>query len=75
MSVASNISEGQGRKSPDEFRHFLHNAAGSLMEGETQITISEMLGYIAPVKSKEVLDKSNELGRILNGIMNSLAQA
>lgn len=72
VSIASNIAEGQGRKSPAEFRHFLHNAAGSLTEAETQVTISAMLGYMKEPDADQLLSKSTELGKILNGLINYL---
>src|SRR5690242_2522913 len=75
VSIPSNIAEGQGRKSPNEFRHFLHNAAGSLMEVETQVTITEMLGYVQREQAQEVVKRASEIGRILNGLINSLANA
>jgi four helix bundle protein len=40
VSVASNIAEGQGRLSRKEFRQFLGQARGSLIEMETQIVIA-----------------------------------
>ena len=73
VSVPSNIAEGQGRKSKPEFRHFLHNAAGSLMEVETQLTIAAVLGYLSREKEAEILTQTNELGRIINGLILSLA--
>jgi four helix bundle protein len=41
VSVPSNIAEGQGRHGLAEFRHFLRQATGSLMELETQVLIAE----------------------------------
>jgi len=73
VSVPSNIAEGQGRKSKAEFRHFLHNAAGSLMEVETQVTIAAVLGYLSGEKETALLSQTNELGRILNGLILSMA--
>jgi len=72
VSVPSNIAEGQGRKSKPEFRHFLHNAAGSLMEVETQVTIAAVLGYLRQDKEAELLSRTNELGRIINGLIASM---
>lgn len=46
VSIPSNIAEGQARLSEKEFRYFLGNARGSLMELETQIQVAENLGYL-----------------------------
>jgi four helix bundle protein len=47
VSVSSNIAEGAGRNSDNEFRHFLHISFGSCPELETQLLISQQLGYIS----------------------------
>ena len=73
VSIPSNIAEGQGRKSKPEFRHFLRNAAGSLMEVETQLTIAAVLGYLSRENETELLKQTNELGKITNGLILSLA--
>jgi four helix bundle protein len=74
VSVPSNIAEDQGRKSKAEFRHFLHNAAGSLMEVETQVTIAAVLGYLGRDKETALLDQTNEFGRIINGLILSVSE-
>ncbi len=72
VSVPSNIAEGQGRNSPKEFLRHLFIGYGSLMETETQNLIAEMQGYITAEESKEVILKSAEVGRLINGLVNSL---
>ena len=72
VSVPSNIAEGQGRSSTKDFLRHLAIAYGSLMETETQIIISEMQGYITVEQSSEGMLMSAEVGRLLNGLVNSL---
>ena len=72
VSVPSNIAEGQGRGSTNDFRRFLAIAYGSLQEVETQIIIAQRLGYLAGNAADEVLDLCAETGRIINGLSRSL---
>ena len=73
VSIPSNIAEGQGRLGAAEFRHFLPQARGSLMELETQVLIAERLCYVRPEPAREILLQAAELGRVLNGLLNSLS--
>jgi four helix bundle protein len=72
VSVPSNIAEGQARLSTGEFKQFLGNARGSLMEVETQILIARYLGYLERNDSENLLSAAAEVGRILNGLLASL---
>jgi four helix bundle protein len=72
VSVPSNIAEGQGRNSTRDFLHFLSVAQGSLMEVETQITIAKRLDYINEQCERDLLESTAEIGRLLNGLCNSL---
>jgi len=72
VSVPSNIAEGQGRKGAKEFQQFLAQARGSLLELETQIQIAQNLGYLQPVQVERLLQRTAEVGRMLNGLMKSL---
>ncbi len=74
VSVPSNIAEGKGRHSNHEFRHFLALARGSLLELETQLEISENLGYLENENSKDLREKASELGRILNGFLEAVSK-
>jgi four helix bundle protein len=72
VSVPSNIAEGQGRNSTKEFLHHLSIAYGSLMEVETQLIISGELDYITKNEVSQLLNKTAEVGRLINGLSKSL---
>ena len=72
VSVPSNVAEGQGRQSTGEFKQFLGHARGSLLEVETQIFIAGNLGYLSQEQCKRLHQRTEELGRILNGLLSSL---
>ncbi|MFZ3263124.1 MAG: four helix bundle protein [Terriglobales bacterium] len=72
VSVASNIAEGKGRYSHKEFLQFLYRARGSLLELQTQLFIARELDYLESTASQRLKDKSDELGRILNGLTTSV---
>jgi four helix bundle protein len=71
VSIASNIAEGKGRSSDKELLYFLSNAKGSLFEVETQVMIADRLGYLSHVQAEELLSKTAEIGRLLNGLIRA----
>jgi len=72
VSVASNIAEGYGRLSDLQFRVFLGNARGSLCELQTQVQPATDLDYLKKGNERELVEKSVEAARILNGLIASL---
>jgi four helix bundle protein len=75
VSVASNIAEGKGRCTDNEFLLFLHHARGSLFEIETQLTIAGRLGYIAQAESEQMGNSAGEIARMLNGLIKAIKSA
>lgn len=73
VSVPSNIAEGHARFSPRDFRHFLRQARGSAAEIETQIRLAHRLRYLSDEELRQVLGNVEEVGRILTGLINSIA--
>lgn len=74
VSVPSNIAEGQGRRTTADFIRHLSIAYGSLLELETQVIIATRLNYLSQKTCGDVIDKASEVGRILNGLISSLAK-
>lgn len=72
VSIPSNIAEGQGRASTGEFRHFLGQARGSLLEVETQIVIAKNLDYLPEAASEGLLEKCAEVSKILYGLIAAI---
>lgn len=72
VSVASNIAEGQGRLMKGEFRHFLGQARGSLLEVETQLSISLDLHLLSEDEFDDLRQRSSEVRRRLNGLIESM---
>ncbi len=74
VSVPSNIAEGQARLSTGEFRHFLGQGRGSLVGIETQILIAQQLAHLEPDRASRLLAHASEVGKLLNGLLTSLAR-
>jgi four helix bundle protein len=72
VSVPANIAEGRGRSHTREFLNHLSIAYGSLMEVETHLQIAGRLRYIDDAALDALLKKSAEIGRMLNGLIQSL---
>jgi four helix bundle protein len=75
VSVPSIIAEGQGRRSPNEFIHFLSIANGSLREVETQLLIALRLRYLDDGAAEPTLAVSDEVGRLITGLTRSLERS
>ncbi len=73
VSVPSNIAEGQGRGSSREFARFLSISRGSLSELQTQILLAERFGYLDTPSSGGLMEQSHTVGRLLNGLIRSVA--
>ncbi len=75
ISIPSNIAEGQGRRSDGQFRHYLSIAHGSLRELETQLMLSEQLGFLERTTVEGALADASEVGRLVTGLANSISAA
>jgi len=70
--VAANIAEGQARTSYKEFKYFLGISLGSLAELETLLTIAVETRYISEDCRKEVIPMTDEITRMLKGLLKHI---
>jgi four helix bundle protein len=60
------------RKHNKEYRQFLYIALGSLAELETQIIISEQLGFMNNKESKAIQISIDEINKMTMGLIKCL---
>jgi len=72
VSIGSNISEGAGRRSKNEFRQFLNIAIGSCYELETQLMISQNLNYLEVELFEEFKELLTEIQKMIYSLSKSL---
>ncbi len=72
VSIPANIAEGRERQHTKEFLQHLSVAYGSLAELETHLQIAQRLNYLDIAHVDQVLEKTAEIGRMINGLCRSL---
>ncbi|NQU03345.1 MAG: four helix bundle protein [Syntrophaceae bacterium] len=72
ISLPSNIAEGYGRNSTNDYIHFLRIASGSLYELQTQMEISLNLQYIDRREFENLYELSREIERMLSSLIRKL---
>jgi len=74
VSIPSNIAEGYGRNSNNEFIRFLHIATGSLYELQTQIEISLNLNYLDKNTFENLCGPTRELEKMINSFTKKIIE-
>ncbi|HEY9634266.1 MAG TPA: four helix bundle protein [Coleofasciculaceae cyanobacterium] len=72
VSVPSNIAEGYGRKTKQEYVQFLHIALGFLRELDTQLIIAQQVALAQGSKFITLLNDVEEMQKILVTTINKL---
>jgi len=72
VSIPANIAEGHGRSATSAFLNHLSIAHGSLVELETHVQIADRLGYLEGADLQSFLPRTQEVGRMLRGLIRSL---
>ncbi len=68
-SVPTNIAEGYGRQSKEEFKRFLRISLGSSNEMEVHLSFSKDLGYISEEKYIKLSQENDEIGKMLSSTL------
>lgn len=72
ISVPSNIAEGYGRKSNQDFARFLQISKGSLFELQTQMEIAKNLAYLKQTDLNSFNESSLEIEKMLGSLISKL---
>jgi four helix bundle protein len=72
ISVSSNIAEGRGRNSTNDFVRFLNIARGSLYELQSQSTIAHNVGLMKAEDYKMIKNKIEDLAHKIKGFVDHL---
>jgi len=72
VSIASNIAEGQRRKTGHYLEH-LDTALGSEAELQTQLELAYRLKFVSRARVIPLLRETAEIGRMLRGLSASVA--
>jgi four helix bundle protein len=75
VSVMANIAEGFGRRSNNEFHHFLSIAVGSCQELRSHLYVALDCGYVSTPEFEDLMARIVDLGRTLNGLRMSVARS
>jgi four helix bundle protein len=72
-SIPANIAEGNGRSTRRDYAHFVSIARGSAAELETFLIIIQRLELAPPAQVRDLLERTEEVGRMLNALRSKLA--
>ncbi len=72
VSIASNIAEGYGRESRQDYVRFLRVSQGSVKELETQAVIAQRVGFLGADEAEALLIECDRVGRMLYALTRAL---
>ncbi|MCF8277434.1 MAG: four helix bundle protein [Flavobacteriales bacterium] len=72
VSISNNVAEGFDRSSDADFSRFLYFSIASCSEVRSMTYLAEKLGYISEEKQTQLLKQSQEISKILRGLIKSI---
>jgi len=75
VGIPSNVAEGYGRRTKQDYMHFLDIAKGSANELEPQLLLGARLGFGHRIERDSAIALAREEQRILAGLLISLERS
>jgi len=75
VSIPANNAEGNGKFGPGHYLNHLSHSSGSLCELDTLLVISHEVGYLSASVLRDLTLRTDEVGRMLNGLVDSVARS
>ena len=72
VSIPSNIAEGYGRRSIEDYVRFLQIFVGSLYELQTQLEIAKKLEYLTEFEFNGLYENTREIERMLLSLVSKI---
>lgn len=72
VSISNNIAEGFDRNTNPDFKRFLYFATASTSEVRSMLYLSIRLNFIEKELAEKLINNSNEISRMLFGLIKSL---
>ena len=72
VSISSNIAEGCAKPTDVDFARFLDQALGSAYEVETQLIISQNVGYITEEQGQDLIKRNRDIQKQLVALIRSI---
>ena len=73
VSIPANIAEGNAKRGPGHYLNHLSHSSGSLAELDTLLRIARQVGHLRADTYSELDGRVGEIGRMLNGLIDSIA--
>lgn len=74
VSIPSNIAEGSGRKTNKDFSNFLSISLGSQFELETQLIISNEIGFLSDEQLSNTTQELNEIQKMTRTLIEKFSK-
>ncbi|MEN8857604.1 MAG: four helix bundle protein [Flavobacteriaceae bacterium] len=72
VSISNNIAEGFDRRTNPDFKRFLYISLASNSETRSMLYLAVKLNFISDKIAEDLIEKSNEIAKMLSGLIKSL---